>query len=84
MNLRRINSFDFSVNGGYMSIGNNRGAANLFRYNQQNLPQKILHDQNVLFVFQVKALWKLLNLSCPNKFFLMSYHLKTEFVKFST
>jgi hypothetical protein len=31
VNLKRINCVDFSVNGGYYSVGNNRGAANLFR-----------------------------------------------------
>ena len=31
-NLRRPNCMDFSTNGGYFSVGNNRGAANLFRY----------------------------------------------------
>jgi len=30
-NLKRPNCLDFSLNGGYMSIGNNRGAANLYR-----------------------------------------------------
>lgn len=30
-NLRRPNCMDFSTNGGYFSVGNNRGAANLFR-----------------------------------------------------
>ncbi len=32
-NLRRVNCLDFSLNGGFMSIGNNRGAANLYRLN---------------------------------------------------
>ena len=31
LNLKRINSIDFSLNGGYLGVGNNRGAANLFR-----------------------------------------------------
>ena len=31
LNLKRVNCIDFSLNGGYYSIGNNRGAANLFR-----------------------------------------------------
>ena len=31
-NVRRPNCIDFSLNGGYFSIGNNRGAANLYRY----------------------------------------------------
>ena len=30
-NLMRPNCIDFSTNGGYFSVGNNRGAANLFR-----------------------------------------------------
>jgi len=30
-NLMRPNCMDFSTNGGYFSVGNNRGAANLFR-----------------------------------------------------
>merc|ERR1712029_709898 len=30
-NLKRANCIDFSLSGGYMSIGNNRGAANLYR-----------------------------------------------------
>ena len=30
-NLRRVNCIDFSLNGGYFSVGNNRGAANLYR-----------------------------------------------------
>lgn len=30
-NLKRANCMDFSLNGGYFSVGNNRGAANLFR-----------------------------------------------------
>ena len=30
-NLKRANCLDFSLNGGYMAIGNNFGAANLFR-----------------------------------------------------
>ena len=31
-NFKRPNCIDFSLNGGFFSIGNNRGAANLFRY----------------------------------------------------
>ena len=31
-NLKRVNCLDFSLNGGYLSVGNNRGAANLYRY----------------------------------------------------
>ena len=31
-NVKRPNCIDFSLNGGYFSIGNNRGAANLYRY----------------------------------------------------
>ena len=30
-NIKRPNCIDFSLSGGYMSIGNNRGAANLYR-----------------------------------------------------
>lgn len=30
-NLRRVNCLDFSANGGFLSVGNNRGAANLYR-----------------------------------------------------
>ena len=30
-NVKRPNCMDFSLNGGYFSIGNNRGAANLYR-----------------------------------------------------
>lgn len=30
-NLKRANCLDFSLNGGYMAIGNNFGAANLYR-----------------------------------------------------
>lgn len=30
-NMKRVNSVDFSVNGGYLSIGNNFGAAHLYR-----------------------------------------------------
>ncbi len=30
-NLKRPNCMDFSLNGGYFSVGNNAGAANLFR-----------------------------------------------------
>ena len=30
-NLKRVNCLDFSLNGGYFSVGNNRGAANLYR-----------------------------------------------------
>ena len=30
-NFKRPNCIDFSLNGGYLSVGNNRGAANLFR-----------------------------------------------------
>ena len=30
-NLKRVNCVDFSLSGGYMSMGNNRGAANLYR-----------------------------------------------------
>jgi U3 small nucleolar RNA-associated protein 18 len=30
-NLKRVNCLDFSLNGGYMAVGNNRGAANLYR-----------------------------------------------------
>jgi U3 small nucleolar RNA-associated protein 18 len=31
LNLKRVNCVDFSLNGGYMSVGNNGGAANLYR-----------------------------------------------------
>jgi U3 small nucleolar RNA-associated protein 18 len=31
-NFKRPNCIDFSLNGGYFSVGNNRGAANLYRY----------------------------------------------------
>ena len=31
-NVKRPNCIDFSLNGGYFSVGNNRGAANLYRY----------------------------------------------------
>eukprot|EP00095_Tigriopus_kingsejongensis_P012482 maker-scaffold789_size96855-snap-gene-0.21 protein:Tk12482 transcript:maker-scaffold789_size96855-snap-gene-0.21-mRNA-1 annotation:"u3 small nucleolar rna-associated protein 18 homolog" len=34
--FKRPNSMDFSLNGGYLSIGNNRGAANLYRYTCNN------------------------------------------------
>ena len=30
-NLKRVNCIDFSLNGGFFSVGNNRGAANLYR-----------------------------------------------------
>ena len=30
-NLKRINAMDFSANGGYLALGNNKGAANLYR-----------------------------------------------------
>ena len=30
-NLKRVNCLDFSLNGGYLAVGNNRGAANLYR-----------------------------------------------------
>ncbi len=30
-NLKRVNCLDFSLNGGFLSVGNNRGAANLYR-----------------------------------------------------
>ena len=30
-NLKRVNCVDFSLNGGYLSVGNNAGAANLYQ-----------------------------------------------------